>query len=95
MTVTDEPGIYAEDRFGVRIENTLLVIPYKKTEFGEFLQFEPLTLCPIDARPVITDMLTSEEISWLNAYHATVRERLLPHLTTVEQQWLNAATAEI
>jgi Xaa-Pro aminopeptidase len=95
MTVTDEPGIYAEDRFGVRIENTLLVIPYKKTEFGEFLQFEPLTLCPIDTRPVITDMLTSEEISWLNAYHATVRERLLPHLTTVEQQWLNAATAEI
>lgn len=95
MTVTDEPGIYAEDRFGVRIENTLLVIPYKKTEFGEFLQFEPLTLCPIDTRPVITDMLTSEEISWLNAYHATVRERLLPHLTSVEQQWLNAATAEI
>lgn len=95
MTVTDEPGIYAEDRFGVRIENTLLVIPYKKTEFGEFLQFEPLTLCPIDTRPVITDMLTSEEISWLNTYHATVRERLLPHLTTVEQQWLNAATAEI
>ncbi len=95
MTVTDEPGIYAEDRFGVRIENTLLVIPYKKTEFGEFLQFEPLTLCPIDTRPVITDLLTIEEISWLNAYHATVRERLLPHLTPAEQQWLNAATVEI
>ena len=95
MTVTDEPGIYLAGRFGVRIENTLLVVPYKETDFGEFLQFEPLTLCPIDKRPILVDMLTVEEIQWLNDYHQLVYDRLSLHLDEDERQWLADATKEI
>ena len=95
MTVTDEPGIYLEGRFGVRIENTLLVRPYMQTEFGEFLQFEPLTLCPIDTRPIVIDMLTAEERQWLNDYHQLVYDRLSPHLDAKEQAWLREATQAI
>ncbi len=92
MTVTDEPGIYLEGRFGVRIENTLLIVPYRETEFGEFLQFESLTLCPIDKRPIVREMLDDEEIAWLNEYHQTVYERLSSHLTDEESVWLRKAT---
>ena len=95
MTVTDEPGIYLEGRFGVRIENTLLVVPAEQTECGRFLQFEPLTLCPIDLRPVITGLLTAEERQWLNGYHQMVYERLSPHLDPSDCQWLRQATAAI
>ena len=63
MTITDEPGIYLPDRCGARTENTLLIVPYKETEFGKFLQFESLTLCPIDKAPILIDMLLPEEIS--------------------------------
>lgn len=95
MTVTDEPGIYLPGRFGVRTENTLLVVPYRETGFGRFLQFEPLTLCPIDTAPVITDMLTGDEKAWLNAYHRTVFDRIAPLLDDeADRQWLaNACTA--
>ena len=92
MTVTDEPGIYLEGRFGVRIENTLLITPYKETEFGQFLQFEPLTLCPIDKRPIVAEMLTNEERQWLDDYHQMVFDRLSPHLTEEENAWLREAT---
>lgn len=92
MTVTDEPGIYLENRFGVRIENTLLIVPYKKTEFGDFLQFESLTLCPIDKRPIITELLSDEERRWLDDYHQMVFDRLSPHLTDDETRWLREAT---
>ena len=92
MTVTDEPGIYLEGRFGVRIENTLLITPYKETEFGQFLQFEPLTLCPIDKRPIVAEMLTSEERQWLDDYHQMVFDRLSPHLNEEENAWLREAT---
>ena len=95
MTVTDEPGIYLADRCGVRIENTLLVVPYKETEFGQLLQFEPLTLCPIDKRPVIRERLTQEEIDWLNGYHQTVFDRLSPHLDADELEWLRQACAPL
>lgn len=95
MTVTDEPGIYLADRFGVRIENTLLVVPYQETEFGQFLQFEPLTLCPIDKRPIIRERLTQEEIDWLNGYHQTVFDRLSPHLDADEVWWLRQACAPL
>ncbi len=95
MTVTDEPGIYLAARCGVRIENTLLVVPYKETEFGQFLQFEPLTLCPIDKRPVIRERLTQEEIDWLNGYHQTVFDRLSPHLDADEVEWLRQACAPL
>ena len=95
MTVTDEPGIYLADRFGVRIENTLLVVPYQETEFGQFLQFEPLTLCPIDKRPIIAEMLSQEEVDWLNGYHQTVFDRLSPHLDADEVWWLRQACAPL
>lgn len=95
MTVTDEPGIYLPGRFGVRTENLLLITPYRTTEFGDFLQFEPLTLCPIDTAPLVAGMLTEEEAEWLDAYHRNVYEKLSPYLDDEEQEWLRGATAQI
>ena len=95
MTVTDEPGIYLAGKFGVRIENTLLITPYKETEFGKFLQFESLTLCPIDKAPIIRDMLLDEEIAWLNTYHQRVFDILSPYLNDEERVWLKDACAAI
>ena len=95
MTVTDEPGIYLEGKFGVRIENTLLVTPFKETQFGQFLQFESLTLCPIDTTPIVKELLLQEEIDWLNQYHQNVLATLSPHLDDEEKEWLKAACAEI
>ena len=95
MTITDEPGIYLAGRCGARIENTLIIVPYKETEFGKFLQFEPLTLCPIDKRPILREMLLQEEIDWLNQYHQTVFDRLSPHLDANEQEWLRKACAAL
>lgn len=92
MTVTDEPGIYVEGEFGVRIENTMLITPYLKTAFGEFLGMEPLTLCPIDTEPIIVEMLTDEELQWLNDYHAHVNEALAPLLDEEHRQWLKEMT---
>lgn len=95
MTVTDEPGLYLEGKFGVRVENTLLIKPFMETAFGRFLQMEPLTLCPIDTAPVVRDMLLPEEVEWLNRYHRHVFATLSPHLTTDENAWLKEATKEI
>ena len=95
MTITDEPGIYLADKFGVRIENTLLITPYKETEFGKFLQFESLTLCPIDKAPIMKDMLLKEEIDWLDAYHQRVFDMLSPHLSEDEKKWLSDACAPL
>ena len=95
MTVTDEPGLYLEGKFGVRIENTLLITPYMKTAFGEFLQFESLTLAPIDTTPIIIEMLLPEERSWLNTYHEQVFQRLSPYLSDKENDWLREATQAI
>ena len=96
MTVTDEPGVYLAGRFGVRIENTLLAVPYRDTEFGRFLGFEPLTLCPIDTAPVIPGMLAPEEKDWLNDYHRTVCDRLSPLLDDeADRRWLAEACRTI
>ena len=95
MTITDEPGIYLADKFGVRIENTLLITPYMETEFGKFLQFESLTLCPIDKSPIIKEMLLEEEIDWLNTYHQRVFDTLSPHLSEDEKMWLSDACAPL
>ena len=95
MTITDEPGIYLAGKFGVRIENTLLITPYKETEFGKFLQFESLTLCPIDKTPIIKEMLLQEEIDWLNAYHQRVFDTLSPHLDADEVAWLKEACSAL
>lgn len=95
MTVTDEPGIYLPGRFGVRTENTLIIKHYKDTEFGRFLQFEPLTLCPIDTTPILKEELLDEEVHWLNDYHKHVYEELAPHLEGADLEWLREATQPI
>ena len=96
MTVTDEPGIYLAGRFGVRIENVLLCVPYKETEFGSFVGFEPLTLCPIDLRPIEWTMLDDDEKTWIDNYHALVAQMLMPLIDDVtDRQWLLKATRKI
>ena len=95
MTLTDEPGLYLAGKFGVRIENTLLIKEYMETEFGKFLQMESLTLCPIDTAPIDVEMLLPEELAWLNAYHAEVYAKLAPYLDKEEQKWLENATKVI
>lgn len=95
MTVTDEPGIYLPGRFGVRTENTLIIKHYKDTEFGRFLQFEPLTLCPIDTTPILKEELLDEEVHWLNDYHKHVYDELAPHLEGADLEWLREATQPI
>ena len=92
MTVTDEPGLYLKGKFGVRIENTLLIKDFVETTFGKFLQMESLTLCPIDTAPIDVDMLLLEEVEWLNAYHREVFEKLSPYLKDEEVGWLAKAT---
>ena len=89
MTVTNEPGIYRQGKHGVRIENTMIVVEDGETEFGRFLHLEPLTLCPIDLTPVVWDMMTLEEITYLNTYHKKVYDELSPLLEEEERQWLN------
>lgn len=95
MTVTDEPGLYLSGKFGVRIENTLLIKDYQTTEFGKFLQMESLTLCPIDLTPVDFSMLRPEEIEWLDTYHRDVFEKLSPYLEGEDLEWLREATRPV
>lgn len=95
MTVTDEPGLYLSGKFGVRIENTLLIKDYQTTEFGKFLQMESLTLCPIDLTPVDFSMLQPEEIEWLDIYHRDVFEKLSPYLEGEDLEWLREATRPV
>ena len=92
MTVTNEPGIYRAGKYGIRTENTMLTVPSRKTDFGEFYKFEQLTLCPINTETILWGMLSSEEISWLNEYHETVYSKLSPLLSDEEKQWLKNAT---
>lgn len=95
MTVTDEPGIYKAGRHGIRIENTLLIVPAIESEFGSFMKFEPLTLCPIDKEAIMTDMLSDEEITWFNEYHQMVYSQLSEKLNKEEQEWLKEATSPL
>ena len=90
MTVTNEPGIYRQGKHGVRIENTMLIIDGGETEFGRFLRLEPLTLCPIDLTPVLWDMMTPEEVAYLEAYHKKVYDELSPYLTEEERRSLTS-----
>ncbi len=95
MTVTNEPGIYRAGSHGVRIENTMLITPFMEGEFGEFLQMEPLTLCPIDTTPILPELMQNDEIAYLDAYHARVYEALSPHLDENENAWLKEVTAPL
>jgi len=95
MVVSNEPGIYRDYKHGVRIENMMLVVPAMTTNFGDFLRFETLSLCPIDITPIITSMMTRDEIAWLNDYHQTVYEKISPFLTGEEKDWLKDKTTRI
>ena len=98
MITSDEPGVYRPGQWGVRIENLLLNVPVDTAEngaFGAMLEFETLTLCPIDARCIERGLLRPDEIDWLNRYHATVRERLAPRLDGDGLAWLMQRTETI
>ena len=93
MITSIEPGLYRPGRWGIRIENLVMNVPVATTEFGEFLEFETLTLCPIDTRCIDRTLMRPDEIDWLNAYHATVRERLGPLVSGDALAWLTQRTA--
>ena len=91
MVTSIEPGLYRPGKWGIRIENLVMNMPAETPEgsgFGEFLEFETLTLCPIDTRCIERSLLRKDEIDWLNAYHATVRERLAPRVDGAALAWL-------
>ena len=98
MVTSIEPGLYRPGRWGIRIENLVLNVPVDATEddpFGEFLEVETLTLCPIDTRCIALSLLDAGEIDWLNRYHATVRERLSPLVSGPALAWLLERTAPL
>ena len=95
MIVTNEPGIYRDHEYGVRTENMMLTTHAMTTGYGDFYQFETLTLCPIDTTPIIREMMTPDEITWLNDYHQKVYEKLSPYLSAEEKDWLKNQTANI
>lgn len=92
MVTSNEPGLYRAGQWGIRIENLVVAQPALSTEFGDFLRFETLTLCPIDTRCIERSLLTQEEVQWLNTYHAEVRERLSPLLQGEALEWLQQQT---
>jgi len=92
MITSIEPGLYRPGRWGIRIENLVMNVPSVTTEFGEFLEFETLTLCPIDTRCIDKSLLRADEADWLNRYHVTVRERLAPLVAGDALAWLNERT---
>lgn len=95
MVMSDEPGIYIAGRYGIRIENLLVCNEWTSNDYGRFLAFETLTLCPIDTKPIDVNMLTDTERKWLNTYHSTVYKRLAPHLPDEVKTWLANKTAAI
>lgn len=92
MFITDEPGLYRTGKWGIRIENMLAVKKAETTDFGHFMQFETLTLCPYDRNLIDTSILTLEEKKWINEYHTNVKNRLKKHLSVEENAWLEVQT---
>lgn len=94
MLTSNEPGLYRADKYGIRIENLTVCEKSVETEFGSFLRFKTVTLCPIDTKPIVVEMLTDKELQWLNDYHKMVRERLTPYLNIYpdELKWLENTT---
>ncbi|HJV31340.1 MAG TPA: aminopeptidase P family protein [Bacillales bacterium] len=95
MIITNEPGIYLEGKYGIRVENMMLAVEDEKTEFGQFMKFEAITYCPIDLAGINKDMLTESEKQWLNNYHEEVYAKLAPYLNEEERVWLREETREI
>ena len=88
MVTSNEPGLYRADEYGIRIENLIVTQPYNTNEFGTFYNFETITLCPIDTTPIDRELMTQQEIDWLNNYHTMVFDKLSPHLNEEEKAWL-------
>lgn len=91
MVTSNEPGVYKAGSHGIRTENLVLTVPAGEGMFGNYLKFETITLCPICKKGLLKEMLTAEEIDWLNEYHQTVYEKLSPDLNKEEQEWLKEA----
>jgi Xaa-Pro aminopeptidase len=92
MLTSNEPGLYRPGQWGIRIESLVLAVPAKRTDFGDFLEFETVTLCPIDTRCVVRERLSEIELAWLNGYHRQVRDRLLPLVTGAARDWVMVRT---
>lgn len=95
MTITIEPGVYKESKYGIRTENTLLVVEDSQTDCGKFLRFETLCYLPIDRRGILPEMLSEKEHKWINEYHKEVYQKLSPYLDEAHKEWLKKETAEI
>ena len=95
MIVSDEPGIYLEGKYGIRLENLVLCVEKETGEYGTFYGFEPLTMCPFEREAILPEEMTAQELSLLNAYHQTVFEKISPFLCEEGAAWLRAATAPI
>ena len=95
MVTSNEPGLYRADEYGIRIENLIVTQPYNTNEFGTFYNFETITLCPIDTTPIDRELMTQQEIDWLNNYHTMVFDKLSPHLNEEEKAWLKEKTKHI
>ncbi|MDY4520787.1 MAG: aminopeptidase P family protein [Bacteroidales bacterium] len=95
MITSDEPGIYVEGSHGVRIENLTVCVEAKKTDFGTFLGFKTITLFPIDKAPIMVELLSPQELKWLNDYHAQILSTLSPHLQGPDLEWLKEACAPL
>ena len=95
MNLTVEPGVYVEGKYGIRIENDVIVVSKATTPDGEFLGFDMLSYCPIDTRAIDKSLMTQKEIDWLNSFHKAVYEKLSPYLTDEEKAWLYEETKAI
>ena len=95
MITSNEPGVYKAGSHGIRTENLVLTVPAGKGMFDNYLKFETITLCPICRKGIIKELLTAEEIKWLNKYHQTVYEKLAPDLNNDEREWLKEACKAI
>ena len=95
MITSNEPGLYLEGRYGIRLENLIVTVPAMETEFGRFYKFDTMTLFPFDTALMQTEIMTDAEIEWVNAYHAEVRRRLTPLLSAEEAAWIEKKTAPI
>ena len=95
MVTSNEPGVYKAGSHGIRTENLVLTVPAGEGMFGNYLKFETITLCPIDKRPILRELLTDEEVEWLNAYHQQVYDALTPSLSAADRDWLADATSAL
>jgi Xaa-Pro aminopeptidase len=95
MIISNEPGLYRAGQYGIRIENLVLVVNGETTEFGQYLKFETLTLCPIDTKAIDKSLLTDVEIQWFNDYHRFVYQEVADLLNDEKRRWLSEKTKAI